>query len=191
MHEGRQRATPIRHICRRHGNRMRQTLRINYNVALDTRNLFTCVVSFVFRTVCILDTLRINDTKRRLLVAPKAGAGRANLIFLMPAPAGSIHLPTALHSIYENTNTPRPISENRSVAFATDTRFSARTTPHKIFRISRFFLAWSSSALFPVFLGSFQTVRGLHRLGILFSSNHFTILFGIWQKDRKQVLRSL
>ena len=108
MHECCQCAAPIRYIRRRHSDGMRQTLRIDHNVALDTRNLFTRIVSFVFRAVCIFDTLCVNNAKPRLLFASKADAGRANLIFLMPAPAGSIHLLMALYSICENTNTPLP-----------------------------------------------------------------------------------
>ena len=78
-HKRHQRAFAIRHIRRRHRNGVWQPLRIDHNVALDTRNLFTRIVSFVFRAVCIFDTLCVNDAKRRFLFVSKADAGRANL----------------------------------------------------------------------------------------------------------------
>ena len=188
-HKRHQCAFSIRHIRRRHGNGVRQALRIDHNMALDPRNLFASVVPFAFRTIAILDALRINDAKRRLLVAPKADAGRANRIFLMPAPAGSIHLPTAAYSICGNTNTPRPISGNRSATSAIGNRFSAHTIPRKIFRIDRFSLASSSFARFPVAHALFQIALDSRRSGILVSCIQFTHLLDEWQKDRKQVLR--
>jgi len=169
---------------------MWQSLRINHNVALNPRNFFASVVSFAFRAIRILDALRINDAKRRLLVAPKADARRANRIFLMPAPAGSIHLPKASYSICGNTNTPRPISENRSATSATGNRSSTRTVRRKILRIDRFALASSFFARFPVARALFQIVLDSRRLGILFSCIQFTHFWDEWQKDRKQALRS-
>ena len=187
-HKRHQRTFSIRYIRRRYCNGMRQALRIDHNMALDSRNLFASVVALAFRAVRIFDALRINDAKRRLLVAPKADAGRANLIFLTPALADSILLPLALHSICENTNTPPPISGNRSAAFAIDIHFSVRTARRKIFRRDRFALASSFCAHSPKSAEPFQTARGLHRLGRLFSSRQFTRLFTAWQKDRKQAL---
>ena len=105
-HKRHQRAFSIRYIRRRHSNGVWQPLRIDHNVTLDPRNLFAGIVPFAFRAIGILDALRINDAKRRLLVAPKADAGRANLIFLTPAPAGLTHLPMSSHSSGKSTNTP-------------------------------------------------------------------------------------
>ena len=187
-HKRHQRAFAIRHIRRRHRNGVWQPLRIDHNVALDSRNLFAGIVPFAFRAIGILDALRINDAKRRLLVAPKADAGRANRIFLMPAPAGSIPLPTASYSICGNTNTPRPISGNRSATSATGNRFSAHTTPRKIFRINRFALASSSFVRFPGALALFQIALDSRRLGRLVSCIQFTHLLDDWQKDREQAL---
>jgi len=187
-HKRHQCAFSICHICRRHCDSMWQPLRINHNVALNSRNFFASVVSFAFRAIRILDALRINDAKRRLLVAPKADARRANRIFLMPAPAGSIHLPKASYSIFGNTNTPRPISENRSATSATGNRSSTRTERRKILRIDRFSLVSSFSARFPVAHALFQIVLDSRRLGILFSCIQFTHLLDEWQKDRKQAL---
>jgi hypothetical protein len=188
-HKRHQRALSIRDIRRRYCNGVRQALRIDHNMAFDSRNLFASVVALAFRAVRILDTLRINDAKRRLLAAPKADADRANLIFLMPAPADSVLLPMASHSICENTSTPQPISGNRSAASAIGIRFSIRTARRKIFRRDRFALASSFCAHSPGSAAPFQTARGSRRLGILFSSLQFTHFFTTWQKDRKQALR--
>jgi len=167
---------------------MRQPLRVDHDMTLDSRNLFAGVVPFAFGAIGILDALRINDAKCRLLVAPKADAGRANRIFLMPAPAGSIHLPTASCSICGNTNTPRPISGNRSATSATGNRSSIHTARRKILHIDRFALASSFSARFPVAHALFQIALDSRRLGILVSCIQFTHLLDHWQKDRKQVL---
>ncbi|PXX33690.1 hypothetical protein DFR42_1321, partial [Undibacterium pigrum] len=45
------------------------------------------------------DTLGINDQKGAVYVPTMFGTGRANLIFLMPTPAGLTHFPTASLSI--------------------------------------------------------------------------------------------
>ena len=170
---------------------MRQPLRVDHDMTLDSRNLFAGVVPFAFGAIGILDALRINDAKCRLLVAPKADAGRANRIFLMPAPAGSIHLPTASCSICGNTNTPRPISGNRSATSATGNRSSIHTARRKILHIDRFALASSFSARFPVAHALFQIALDSRRLGILVSCIQFTHLLDHWQKDRKQVLSAI
>jgi len=82
MHECLQRATSICHICGRHSNSVRQTLRIDCNMTLNSRYLFAGVISFALGAVGIFYALRINDAKRRLFFAAKADAGRANRIFL-------------------------------------------------------------------------------------------------------------
>jgi len=191
MHECRQRTTPIRHICCRHRNRVWQPLCINRNMALNSRHLFACVISFALRCVGIFYALCINDAKRRLFFAAKADAGRANHIFLMPAPAGLTHLQPAWRSSGKNTNTRCSNSDIHSGAFATGSRFSIRTELRKILRKDRFALASSFSGRSPRWSEPFQIVRDSRRLGILFSSGQFTHLFAVWQKDRKQVLRTL
>ena len=188
MHECRQCATPIRYICCRHGNCVRQSLGIDRNMALNSRHLFASVISFTLSRVGIFYALCINDAKRRLFVAAKADADHANHIFLMPAPAGLIRLPPTWHSNGRNMNTRYSNSDTRSVAFATGIRFSIRTVLRKIPRIDRFAVASSSSVRFPEWPGPFQIVRDSRRLGILFASSQFTHLFADLQKDRKQVL---
>jgi hypothetical protein len=75
---------------------MWQTLGVYGNVALDTRDLFACVIALVICTVGIFYALRINDQKACQGVAPLFHAGRANLIFLKPAPARAGSAQTAL-----------------------------------------------------------------------------------------------
>lgn len=66
-------------------NRMRQTLRINGYVPLDTRYLFAGVIAFLFCRVRILHALRIDDQERTRNAASMAQTSLANLIFLTPA----------------------------------------------------------------------------------------------------------
>ena len=106
MHERSQRPFSIRHICSRHSNGVWQALCVDCDVALYSRYLLAGVIPLVLRGVRILDALCINDAKRRLFFATKADAGRANLIFLTPAPAGLTHLPMSSHSSGKSTNTP-------------------------------------------------------------------------------------
>ena len=68
--------------------RMRQSLGVHRDVALDARDLLACVIALQARRVRVLHALRVHDQERAAGVAPQFLAGRANLIFLMPAPAG-------------------------------------------------------------------------------------------------------
>jgi hypothetical protein len=189
MHECRQCTSSIRHICCRHGNGMRQPLCVDCDMTLNSRHLFAGVIAFALGRVSILYALRINDAKRRLFFAAKADAGRANRIFLRPAPADSIHPPLAWRSSGKNTNTLCSNSGIHLVTCATGNRFSIHTARRKTLRRDRFALASSFSSHFPGWCAPFQTARGSRRLGILFSSTQFTHLSCIWQKDRKQALR--
>ena len=82
-----QRPLAIRHLCRGHDNSMRKALRVHCNVSLDPRDFLARVIPFEACRVRVLDALRINDQERRAGVAPQFLSGRANLIFLKPAPA--------------------------------------------------------------------------------------------------------
>jgi len=77
----------IRHIGGCHCDGVRQSLCIDANVALDARDLLACVIALESSCLRVLDALRIHDQQRRLCVASQFLAGRANLIFLKPAPA--------------------------------------------------------------------------------------------------------
>lgn len=97
--EGFQCPFPIRDLGCRYTNRVRQSLVINGDMALDSRYLFTRIVSFVLGGIGIFDALRINDQKGGLCVPTMFDAGRANLIFLKPAPTGLLRFPLVFLSI--------------------------------------------------------------------------------------------
>ena len=105
-------------------------------MSLDTRDLLTCVIAFVFCTIRIFHALRINDAKARFDVAPLFGSNLANLIFLMPALAGSLPL-LASHSTAKSNDAPFAISENHSATSAIGNHFSANKALHKIHRINQ------------------------------------------------------
>jgi hypothetical protein len=77
---------------RRDCDGMGQALGIGDNVAFDAGYLFAGIITFVAGATGILDALRIKNAETCLGVAPLLAAGRANLIFLTPAPAGCYRL---------------------------------------------------------------------------------------------------
>lgn len=81
------------------GNRhsMRQPLGVHREMTLDPGDLLACVVSLAARRVTVLHALCVDDQKAWRGVPLQFHAGRANLIFLTPAPAGSfpLHRPLA------------------------------------------------------------------------------------------------
>jgi len=77
-HQG---AFSVGDIRRRNGNRMGKPLRIHGKVAFDAKYLLPRVVTFLFRRICILHALRINDHEAGLLVPTTADTDRANPIF--------------------------------------------------------------------------------------------------------------
>lgn len=87
---------------------MGKPLSIHGDMTLNPRNLFPCVIPLMVCRVRVLDTLRINDAKRGLLVAARVYTGRANLIFLMPAQASWRLLPQAIRSIAESIRAHHP-----------------------------------------------------------------------------------
>ena len=94
----------VGHLGGGHRHRVRQPLRVHRDVALYSRNLLASVIAFQARRVRVrvLDALRVYDQERAAGGAPQCLAGRANLIFLKPAPAGC-HLHAA-HSRSQSTN---------------------------------------------------------------------------------------
>ena len=78
-----QTAFSIRNIRRRYRKRMRQTLRVNRYMSLDTANLFARIVAFFHGRIRVLHTLRINNQESGCFMAPLLAALRNYLIFLM------------------------------------------------------------------------------------------------------------
>ena len=107
----------IRHFGSRHCHRMRQPLAVHCNMALDSTDFFACIIAFQACRVSILDTLRVHDQERAAGVAPQFLSGRANLIFLKLAQAGS--LPRLAHSKSSSTSEPYATWENHWAKLAT------------------------------------------------------------------------
>ena len=84
-----QRPLAIGHVRSGHRHGMRQALRVHGNMALDARHLLARVITLLSGGIRVLYALRVHDQERRAGVALLSGTGRANLIFLMPAPARS------------------------------------------------------------------------------------------------------
>ena len=78
-----QAAFSIRNIRRRYRKGMRQTLRVNRYMSLDTANLLARIVAFFHGGIRVLHTLRINNQESGCFMAPLLAALRNYLIFLM------------------------------------------------------------------------------------------------------------
>ena len=100
-----QRALAVRYLGRGYGYCVRQPLGVHRNVTLDARDLLARVIALQARRVRVLHALRIDDQERAAGVAPPSGAGRANLIFLKPAVARSLHRSLA-RSTWQSTSAP-------------------------------------------------------------------------------------
>jgi len=124
---------------------------------LDTRDFLACVIAFVFGAIGIFYALGINDAKARFDVASLSGTRRANLIFLMPVPAGYLGLLVS-HSTAKNNDVLSAISENHSATSAIGNHFSISTAPHKTHRTNQLGAGASSCAHFPIAHESVQTV---------------------------------
>ena len=71
----------IRNIRRRYRKRMRQTLRVNRYMPLDTANLLARIVAFFHGRIRVLHTLRINNQESGCFMAPLLAALRNYLFF--------------------------------------------------------------------------------------------------------------
>jgi hypothetical protein len=122
----------------------------------DTRDFLARIIAFVFSAIGIFYALGINDAKARFDGASLSGTRYANLIFLMPVPAGYLCL-LASHSTAKNNDVPSAISENHSATSAIGNHFSADTARHKIHRTNQLGAGASSCAHFPIVHESVQT----------------------------------
>lgn len=151
-------ASTVGHVGRGHSDGVRQTLCIHRDMTFDPGDLLAGVVPFLSGGVGVFDALRINDAKACFVFAPLFRAGRANLIFSRPAPAGLACLASACGSRSKNTHAPSAILDTLLATSATGTRFSKDIKPRKIPRANPPSSAWSSCALSPTSLGFAQTV---------------------------------
>ncbi len=76
--EGRQSAVAVGHVGGRDGDRMRQTLRIDRDVALDAGDLLARVIALLAGRIGVLYALRVHDQEAGRALAPLFDAGRAN-----------------------------------------------------------------------------------------------------------------
>ncbi len=84
--EGGQGAVSVGHLGGRDGNGVRQTLRIDGNVALDAGDLLARVIALLTSRFGVLHALRVHDQEAGRGAAPLFDAGLANRFFLAPAP---------------------------------------------------------------------------------------------------------
>ena len=78
-----QTAFSIRNIRRRYRKGMRQTLRVNRYMSLDTANLLARIVAFFHGRIRVPHTLRINNQESGCFMVPLLAVLRNYLIFLM------------------------------------------------------------------------------------------------------------
>ncbi len=144
-----QRTLTTANIGRRDMDRMRQTVGVDCQVTLDAAHLFAGVIAFLARRVGVLDALGIDNAERRLRSTPVTLALLLHLIFLMPAPAGSVGVPTASRPSTGNTCRGSPTSANHAAMTATYRHSSTHTTPRKTRRTNPLPVVASSSSPIP------------------------------------------
>ncbi len=71
-------AVAVGHVGRRDGDGMRQTLRVDRDMALDAGDFLACVVALLAGCIGVLHALRINDQEAGRGAAPLSGAVLAN-----------------------------------------------------------------------------------------------------------------
>ena len=76
-----QAAFSIRNIRRRYRKSMRQTLRVNRYMSLDTAHFLTGIVAFFHGGIRVLHALRINNQESGCFMVPLLAALRNYLIF--------------------------------------------------------------------------------------------------------------
>ena len=76
----------IGHVGGRDGDGVRQSLRVDRDVALDAGDLLARIVALLAGCIGVLYALRINDQQAGRGAAPLSGAVLANRFFLAPVP---------------------------------------------------------------------------------------------------------
>jgi len=152
-------ALPVRDVGGRDVNEMRQALRVYADMALDSGNLFPCVIAFVFGGIRIFHALRVNDQKTCLLVAPAALSNLANRFFLRPPQGRSLFPLPVSRSICANIRSNFSMSGSLSGASAIDSRSSAHKAIRRKHRINPTAGGSSSSDMIPIKAVSSQIER--------------------------------
>jgi len=144
---------------------MWQALRSHCQMTFDAGDFLAGVIALELCAIGVLHTLRIQDDKATPARATKAGADRANHIFLRPAPTG-LTLGQA-RSRSPNMHKRCATWESLPAPSAIGSRCVTHTTPRKTPHISPLPVAGSVSALIPVTPGSSQIVPCLRHRGML------------------------
>ena len=129
-------------------HRMGQPLRVNHDMPFDAGHLFSRIIALGMGAVRVFHALRVNDAKTRLGVAPLSLSGRANLIFLRPAPAGSRRFQVG-RSTKQNNGVRYATSGSRWATSAIGSRFSASTGWHRTRRTNQHAVDGFSCGPFP------------------------------------------
>src|SRR5512135_237581 len=133
---------------------MRQTVGIDGKVALDARNQFASIVTFLFRRIGVLHALRVNNQKGRLLMPAMALPLCANHLFLRRSPGDWGHR-RRLSSICANRRSMSATPGTLPATSATGTRFSEHTEHRRKLHINQPYVASFSCAPSPGSSGCF------------------------------------
>ena len=158
--EHQQRAVAVIYVRRRHRNRMRQTLRIDGNVSLDSRHLLAGVIAFALRRIGVLDALRVHDAKARRGLPSVVLAFLCHLIFLMPALAGFPFLRRARASNDRSGSAPCSATGSHPARRATSRHSLASTGSRRRCRTNPISSVPFSSSIPPVAAESARIALG-------------------------------
>lgn len=167
---GLQSAVGIGHLRRRHGDGVRQSLRVHRDVSFDAGNLLARVISLMFVTIGVLYALRIHDQKAGHGVASLFGADLANRVSYGPLQYVCFR-PGRVGSIWRNTNAPCVTREIPRGACATGNCSSVGTTRRSRLRMNPQCTFWFASAPLPTKGEHAQTAPGSHRSDTAFSAS--------------------
>src|SRR5918999_906382 len=126
-------------------------------MTLDSRDFFAPIIAFLFRRIRVFHALCVHDTEGCFLFPTIVGTDLSNYFFLTLDRVCSPAL-LFLRSRLQSRNERFSISESRSGAFSTDSRFLTHTALRRTRHRDRVF--WASSSFLP-FQGaavSFETV---------------------------------
>src|SRR5665213_752438 len=111
----------VGHVGCRYGYRMRQSLRIHRDVALDAGDLLARVIALLPSRIGVLNALRVHDQEAGRGAASLSGAVLANRFFLRPVP-GRLRHPDRAPTTSGSTNGPCATWDTRPAACATGNR---------------------------------------------------------------------
>jgi hypothetical protein len=147
----------VRHIGRRHFDCVRESLCINGYMALDSRDFFAPIISFLLCCIGVFNALRVYYAKACFLAPTIVGTDLCNHFFLTPGQVCSL-APPSVRSRFQSRSERFSTLGSRSAAFSIGTRFLIHTALRKIHRRDPMFSVSSSFSLFQGVVVSFETV---------------------------------